>query len=65
MGDEGNMSWLVIGTMNRGALKTPEGLGEEDALEASSSRYTEKALGVQEWQQRWPVVREDGFLWSA
>lgn len=59
------MNWLVIGTMNRGALEAPEGLGEEDALEASSSLYTESELGVREWTQRWEVTNDEGYLWSA
>lgn len=62
------MRWLVIATLNRGALNTPEPLGELDSLLATHSLATERELGSREWTQRYTEVGrtpQEMFSWSA
>jgi hypothetical protein len=50
------MNWLVIGTLQRGAMEKPELLGDEDSLEATRSLVEEKDLGARDWTRRYHEV---------
>lgn len=63
------MRWMVIATTTRGALATPEPLGEADSLEADISRLAEEkepnAYHSSAMAPRLDVPREDIFSLSG